>query len=247
MGPLSPGASAGAEPLRRRYFGGYVSTARERGSSPLGRSLRSAPQSRHRSKPPFAGEIVFDAGDEAAITHGDSVLPPLGDDSGGVGDEMDRLGFGAASPLADETDAADEFDGLFRVAAAAEERESGAHLASFFEGKPPKSPPPKSPPPAAGGERRDDPVVNLFDGGSARPARGLVVPLRRVEDKRLVFVSSTLGFTLALFQDGWLRVQRVKAGCDHLGVLVPGFALIAVDDDRLPMPFADGQFPSLPA
>ncbi|KAH8088664.1 hypothetical protein JL720_6614 [Aureococcus anophagefferens] len=39
------------------------------------------------------------------------------------------------------------------------------------------------------------------------------------------------------FQDGWLRVQKVRPKCDHGDALVPGFALIAVGDERLPMPF----------
>ena len=47
------------------------------------------------------------------------------------------------------------------------------------------------------------------------------------------------------FQDGWLRVQKVRPKCDHGDALVPGFALIAVGDERLPMPFLNAGFPAL--
>ena len=40
-------------------------------------------------------------------------------------------------------------------------------------------------------------------------------------------------------------MQKVRPKCDHGDALVPGFALIAVGDERLPMPFLNAGFPAL--
>ena len=49
---------------------------------------------------------------------------------------------------------------------------------------------------------------------------------------------------MALYGDGWLRVQRVKDTCAHAAALRPGDALVAVQGAQLPVPY-DGDFQAL--
>jgi len=139
----------------------------------------------------------------SSATHGDDVLPSLAPGDARPADELDRLGGGLSAGC---LDAEEDFGGLFAHVSAAEEKASGKHLASFFEGTPVKRPPqkPAAPPAPA---LTSPTVASFFDGKPPAPApakpKAEKVPLRRVEDKRLVFASATLGFTLALFQAAW--------------------------------------------
>ena len=169
-------------------------------SRSVGRAAPPGPAAAQHPASP--GEVCYAVRGSSA-THGDDVLPSLAPGDARPADELDRLGGGLSAGC---LDAEEDFGGLFAHVSAAEEKASGKHLASFFEGTPVKRPPPKpaAPPPPA---LTSPTVASFFDGKPPAPApakpKAEKVPLRRVEDKRLVFASATLGFTLALFQAAW--------------------------------------------
>ena len=67
-----------------------------------------------------------------------------------------------------------------------------------------------------------------------RPAREgsfRLVHRDKVRNTTLAFKTPKLGFTLGLWKDGWIRVQRVAQTCPHFLALAPGDAL-RVDGKR---------------
>ena len=75
---------------------------------------------------------------------------------------------------------------------------------------------------------------------SDRPAREgsfRLVHRDKVRNTTLAFKSPKLGFTLGLWKDGWIRVQRVAQTCPHFLALAPGDALLRVGVDKVPCPF----------
>ena len=67
----------------------------------------------------------------------------------------------------------------------------------------------------------------------------------KVRNTTLAFKSPKLGFTLGLWKDGWIRVQRVAQTCPHFLALAPGDALLRVGVDKVPVPFPRDDFAGL--
>ena len=83
---------------------------------------------------------------------------------------------------------------------------------------------------------------------SDRPAREgsfRLVHRDKVRNTTLAFKSPKLGFTLGLWKDGWIRVQRVAQTCPHFLALAPGDALLRVGVDKVPVPFPRDDFAGL--
>ena len=81
-----------------------------------------------------------------------------------------------------------------------------------------------------------------------RPAREgsfRLVHRDKVRNTTLAFKTPKLGFTLGLWKDGWIRVQRVAQTCPHFLALAPGDALLRVGDDKVPVPFPRDDFAGL--
>ena len=81
-----------------------------------------------------------------------------------------------------------------------------------------------------------------------RPAREgsfRLVHRDKVRNTTLAFKTPKLGFTLGLWKDGWIRVQRVAQTCPHFLALAPGDALLRVGDDKVTVPFPRDDFAGL--
>jgi hypothetical protein len=128
----------------------------------------------------------------------------------------------------------------------------------------PAPPPPPPPPPAAAAARppaakpaaaapaaRPAPVPKPAAAAAAAapkpPREGSfrLVHRDKVRNTTLAFKGPKLGFTLGLWKDGWIRVQRVAQTCPHFLALAPGDALIEINGAKVQVPLPRDQFAGL--
>ena len=130
-------------------------------------------------------------------------------------------------------------------AAAAKPPTAPAAAAKPAAPKPPAPKPPAPKPQQRPAAAMPPPAPVTQTDRPAREGSFRLVHRDKVRNTTLAFKTPKLGFTLGLWKDGWIRVQRVAQTCPHFLALAPGDALLRVGDDKVPVPFPRDDFAGL--